>query len=480
MASRPRKGLTSPLCLRSKSIVDDLIYPSCERDVIYAEMKICVKRNPGRFNPVYLSRIMTGYLPDRGLRDKTNAFPGAGQKLLTVPSQASYMLTENRFPELTSALSPRNLILSAKGDSVTMNSRRPNENPPTIQIGKDVPLKQKIGQMLIAGFRGLDIAATGSFKEHLRSCHLGGIILYDRDVMTGSATRNVESPTQVKKLISDIQREARSPLLVTIDQEGGMVDRLSAGRGFAASVSASYLGRCDDVSITREHSGTIADTLARIGVNLNLAPVVDLNINPLNPIIGQRERSFSSDPAKVIIHASAFVEGHRQKGVLCCLKHFPGHGSSTTDSHLGFTDVSDTWSEAELLPFQHLIQRGLADTVMISHVFLQRLDSQFPATLSSPIIEGALRGQLGFDGVVISDDLQMGAITQHYGFETALKRAINAGTDLITLGNNQTFEEDLVPRAFDCVEKMVLRGDIPVERIDASYERIIRLKASIR
>jgi beta-N-acetylhexosaminidase len=378
-----------------------------------------------------------------------------------------------------SRLSSWSPIFSAKGDSVTKSTGTLNEDPHAARIDEEVPLDQKIGQMLIAGFRGVDIASTGQFKEHIRSCHLGGIILYDRDVMTGSDKRNVESPAQVKKLVSDLQHEARSPLLVTIDQEGGMVDRLSAQRGFASSVSASYLGKCDDVSNTREHSCIIADTLSNIGVNLNLAPVVDLNINRLNPIIGQRERSFSPDPKKVIIHASAFIEGHRQKGVLCCLKHFPGHGSSTTDSHLGFTDVSETWSEIELLPFQHLIQNGLADTVMISHVFLDRLDSQFPATLSAPIIKDTLRGQLKFDGVVISDDLQMGAITQHYGFETALRKAINAGTDLITLGNNQTFEEDLIPRAFETVKMMVQNGDIPAERIDASYARIIRLKALI-
>jgi beta-N-acetylhexosaminidase len=172
----------------------------------------------------------------------------------------------------------------------------------------------------------------------------------------------------------------------------------------------------------------------------------------------------------------SYIAAHHQQGVLTTLKHFPGHGSSRSDSHLGFTDVSDTWTRNELEPYARIIEAGQADAVMTAHVFNTRLDKQYPATLSSATINGLLRGELGFDGVVISDDMQMAAITAHYGFETAIRKALEAGVDILVFGNNLRYDEEIVPRAIAVIRKLVDTGVVSEARIDQSWQRIMRLK----
>jgi beta-N-acetylhexosaminidase len=172
----------------------------------------------------------------------------------------------------------------------------------------------------------------------------------------------------------------------------------------------------------------------------------------------------------------SFIAAHHQRGVLTTLKHFPGHGSSRSDSHLGFTDVSDTWTRDELEPYARIIEAGQADAIMTAHIFNSHLDKQDPATLSPATINGLLRGELGFEGVVISDDLQMAAITAHYGFETAIRKALEAGVDILVFGNNLNYDEEIVPRTIKVIRSLVDTGVISEARIDLSYQRIMRLK----
>ena len=254
--------------------------------------------------------------------------------------------------------------------------------------------------------------------------------------------RNVQSPQQLKALTASLQALAQTPLLIGIDQEGGMVNRLKEKYGFPPFPSAQSLGAQRDLSATRAAAALTAQTLARAGVNLNLAPDVDVNLNPDNPVIGKLERSFSADPAVVSAHAAAWIEAHQAQGVLTTLKHFPGHGSSRDDSHLGLVDVTQTWSRRELEPFAHLIGAGQADVVMTAHVFNANLDPRFPATLSRNVIGGILRGELGYSGVVMSDDMQMRAISQYYGFDSAIEAAINAGVDILAFANNLDFDPE--------------------------------------
>jgi len=329
------------------------------------------------------------------------------------------------------------------------------------------------------GFRGLEASDELDIVQDIRTHHLGGVILFDYDVPRHSPVRNIQSPEQVRALVAGLQEAASVPLLVAIDQEGGRVRRLKEEHGFPPTTSAQSLGAANDFARTSEAARSIAQTLAELGINLNFAPVVDVNVNPENPIIGKLERSFSSDPAIVTAHALAFIKAHHEQGVLCALKHFPGHGSSTADSHEGFVDVSTTWSRAELEPYDAIIKAGAADAVMTAHVFNSALDPQFPATLSRATIEGILRRQLGFDGVVFSDDFQMAAIGKHYGLEVAVQAAVEAGVDMIVLGNNTQYGEGVAGRVAEIIKQLVHEAKLTEARITEAYERIRRLKRTI-
>jgi beta-N-acetylhexosaminidase len=337
-------------------------------------------------------------------------------------------------------------------------------------------LEDKIGQMLMVGFRGTAVDEGSFIVRDIRRNNLGGVVLFDYDVIKEQTGRNITSPAQVKALVAALREAARVPLLVAVDQEGGKIARLKTACGFPATVSHSTLGRLDAPASTGQHSARLAETLNAMGIGLNLAPVVDLCTNPDNPVIAKLDRCFSADPTVVTRHALSYIAAHHQQGVLTTLKHFPGHGSSRSDSHLGFTDVSDTWTRNELEPYARIIGAGQADAVMTAHVFNTRLDKQYPATLSSATINGLLRGELGFDGVVISDDMQMAAITAHYGFETAIRKALEAGVDILVFGNNLRYDEEIVPRAIAVIRKLVDTGVVSEARIDQSWQRIMRLK----
>ncbi|MBN1992459.1 MAG: glycoside hydrolase family 3 protein [Anaerolineae bacterium] len=337
-------------------------------------------------------------------------------------------------------------------------------------------LEFKIGQMLMVGFRGLAIDGEHFIAQDIRERHLGGVVLFSYDVPTRQPVRNIESPAQVKTLIASLQSFSATPLLVAVDQEGGLISRLNEQYGFPATVSHQYLGEVNNLATTYQQATAMAQTLAGVGVNLNLAPVVDLCINPANPIIAKYERCFSADPAIVTVHACQFIQAHHAQGVRCTLKHFPGHGSSREDSHRGLVDVTETWSRVELQPYAQLIKASLADAMMTAHVFNTNLDPEYPATLSRAAITGLLRQELGYEGVVISDDMQMGAIVNYYGFETAIEQALGAGVDVLAFANNSVYEEDVASRAMAVIKGLVQAGAISASRIDESYQRIQRLK----
>jgi beta-N-acetylhexosaminidase len=339
-----------------------------------------------------------------------------------------------------------------------------------------VTLREQVGQLLTVGFRGLEAGPRSPIVRDISAGRVGGVVLFDRDLALASDQRNIRSPRQVKKLISSLQHAAAVPLLVAVDQEGGKVARLNKRHGFPATVSARFLGEADDPELTRRHAVSTAAVLAAAGFTLNFAPLVDLDSNPENPIIGKLERSFSPDPAVVVRHALAVIEGHRLHGIRCCLKHFPGHGSSRRDSHLGFTDVSDTWEPRELEPYRALIARGRADAVMTAHVFNRHLDPEFPATLSGKTITGLLRQELGFAGAVICDDMDMQAIRGEYDRETALELALNAGNDIILIGNNLACDDEVAARTQELILGLVAAGRVPRARIDEACRRVMTLK----
>ena len=345
----------------------------------------------------------------------------------------------------------------------------------------DKELKQQIGQMLLIGFRGTEITENSYIVKTMNDLNISGVILFDYDVPSKSFPRNITSPEQTKNLIADLKKFSHSPLFVAVDAEGGLVNRLKEKYGFIAVPSPQELGEQDNPKHTKEISTTLARQLSDLGFNVNFAPVVDVNVNPENPVIGGIERSFSSNPDKVIEQASAFIVAHREQGVLTALKHFPGHGSSQSDSHLGMVDVTNTYQDKELIPFQKLIEQENADMVMTAHIINRNIDTEYPATLSPLFLQNILREQLKFNGVIVSDDMQMGAITEHYGFEDALIRAINAGCDLLIISNNgKIYNEQAPHKARDIIFQAVKDNKIPRDTIIQSFIRIQALKSKIK
>lgn len=343
----------------------------------------------------------------------------------------------------------------------------------------DVELKRQIAQMLMIGFRGMELKPDMTVYNDIKKLGIGGIILFDYDAPLKIYKRNITSPKQLKKLIAGLQAAAPVKLLVAIDQEGGKVNRLKTRYGFPPTVSAQYIGKVNNADTTAKHAAAMAKTLSNLGFNLNFAPAVDLNVNPACPIIGKVERSFSADIEVVVQHATICLEEQQKQGVTGCIKHFPGHGSSAADTHLGITDVTNTWTAQELEPFRQLIAAAKVDVVMTSHVFNAHLDGEYPATMSKKIITGILREQLGFTGVVVTDDLAMGALVDHYSLDEILLKAIEAGADLLCLSNNgKSYDDHIARKAVDIIFKAVKQGRITPERINASYSRIMALKES--
>ena len=342
--------------------------------------------------------------------------------------------------------------------------------------GQIPTLQQKIAQMLIIGFRATELKGDEPIVRDICKYGIGGVILFDYDVILESYERCIVSPQQLFELTRTLHSYSELPLLIAIDQEGGRVSRLKERYGFPSTVSAQYLGSANDLVLTRKYAESMAETLRQNGINVNFAPVVDLNVNPDNPVIGGLERSFSADPAVVAAHAGVFVEAHKRYGIMTSLKHFPGHGSSNTDSHKGLVDVTSTWNERELEPYRNLLSRGDCKMVMTAHIFNSNLDPEYPATLSYATITGLLRNKLGFKGVVVSDDMQMGAITQNYSFDTAIEKAILAGVDILDVANEAAYDPDAAQRTIELVTSLVKKGVISEKRINESFERIMELK----
>lgn len=340
----------------------------------------------------------------------------------------------------------------------------------------EVPLDKQIGQMLMVGFKGFEVADTSHVIRDIRDYHTGGIILFDYDMPTRTPYRNIESPEQVRRLISDLQNLSEVPLFMAVDQEGGRVARLKTDRGFASHVSAEYLGNLNNSDSTRYYAANMAVQLNDLGFNVNFAPVVDLNTNPENPVIGQLDRSFSANAGLVTEHAGIFLEEFTAKNILGVLKHFPGHGSAWNDSHVGMADVTETWEEIELEPYRNLVRMDSPFAVMTAHVFNENLDPEVPATLSRIVQTGLLREQIGFDGVLFSDDMQMDAIRSYYGLEMAVEQAILAGVDVLVFANNSVYDPDIVPRVTGIIKNLIDEGVLSEERIRESYNRIMAAK----
>lgn len=338
----------------------------------------------------------------------------------------------------------------------------------------DSTLDVMIGQMLIAGLVGTSIDPSNDFLRAINEGKLGGVILYEKNIDPANPAVKLEF------MVNELQRVAPIPLFMTIDQEGGLVNRLKVKYGFPSSMKATELGALDSLPLTYAYADSTAMTCNSLGINVNFAPVVDLCSYWENPIIAGVGRCYSDDPLKVAAHASEVVKAHRANDVITVLKHFPGHGSSHADTHLGMADVTDYWTWDEVVPYKEMIEQGMVDAIMTAHIVNRNLEPEgHPSTLSWKVQTGILRDSLGFRGVIFSDDMNMHAIASHYGVEEAFLMAIEAGVDVLMFSNNIIDSEtQTVDHIHEMIKQMVYDGQISYERIALSYERIMTLKAT--
>ena len=363
-------------------------------------------------------------------------------------------------------------VLAAVGLAVSATHAHAAERGATSK-----PLQQMIGQMIMVGFLGdtKDHAWFLNVVEQVRQGKVTGVLYLARNI------RHQQAVSDMNKALNQAVETGLKPI-IGVDQEGGFVQRLTPKVGFPSMPSARRVARSMEPRRAYEAYAALAQRLRKWGFNFNLGPVVDLDINPQNPIIGRLGRSFSKDPKTVAQYAAAFVEGHRKHGVLTVLKHFPGHGSSLQDSHKTVVDVSKTWQKSELAPYRELIRQGYADMVMSGHIrnkHLQPASDRHPASLSPSVLTGLLRDSLGHRGIVISDDMQMHAISQRYSFDEAIKRAVLAGTDILVFANDKNPDLHAPDRVISILTREAKTNETMRARIEASYKRIMRLKKKL-
>ncbi|MBC8012511.1 MAG: glycoside hydrolase family 3 protein [Methyloceanibacter sp.] len=337
-------------------------------------------------------------------------------------------------------------------------------------------LDTMIGQMLLVGFTGSTERDPGviAVRDQLAKGIVGGVVLYPE---------NIGPLDEFRALTAFLRNAKSSPVpFIAVDQEGGLVQRLTRRNGHSYFPSAGSVGRnpsfASPESAVRLYA-TMAEELAEAGFNLNFGPVVDINLNPYNPVIGARERSFGADPNTVTMLARAFILAHRDANIVTVAKHFPGHGSSHVDSHKALADVSQTWQEIELEPYRALAKEGQLDGVMIGHLYHPRFSdgARLPASLSGRAVQ-ALRakGYIGFDGLVVSDDMEMGAVRDDYSLEERVIKAVNAGIDLLVFSNVSLRDPELGPNLHTIIADAVRDGRIARARIDKAYGKIRLLK----
>ncbi|MBA7691269.1 Beta-hexosaminidase [subsurface metagenome] len=326
-------------------------------------------------------------------------------------------------------------------------------------------LEEKIGQMFQVGFNGKKV--TSDIKEMIEDYYVGGIIYF---------RRNIESLQQVSGLSNKLQilsarKRSGLPLLISTDQEGGMVNRLVGGTHFPGNM---VLGAARKSSLAEKAGRTTAGQLRAVGINMDFAPVLDVSNNPLNLVIGTR--SFGGDPLLVADLGVAFIKGMQEEGIIACAKHFPGHGDTAIDSHLDLPVIEcqkERLEKVEIYPFRQAIGAGV-DSIMTAHICMPALESRkgIPATLSYNILTNLLRGELGYKGVVITDCMEMKAIADSFGTVEGSVMAIEAGTDIVLVSHSL----DKQKAAIEAVTGAVKEERITEERINQSVLRILRLK----
>lgn len=338
------------------------------------------------------------------------------------------------------------------------------------------PLESMVGAMIMCGFRGAELPPHSPFARALAAGRVGHVILFDWDVERREP-RNILSREQLTRLTHALRAIARRPLFIAVDQEGGRVCRLKPAHGFTPLPSARVMGQ-GAPEATRALARASGAEMRAVGINVDFAPVADV-AGDAPSAIGRLERSFGGDAGRVTQQASAFGLGLADAGVIPALKHFPGIGCGSGDTHLARVDIAACFDERrDLAPYAAALARGWPGMVMVGHVHTA-MDTAHPASLSSAVVNGLLRQRMGWQGVVISDDMQMQAIRGHYPLEEAVRLAVEAGVDILLFGNNLHWQPDMAELAHATLLRLVREGRISRERVRASWQRIQHLLARV-
>lgn len=362
------------------------------------------------------------------------------------------------------------LIISGCGlfkNGGTSETPPTGENPPKQQIDlikqqvDRMTLDEKIGQMVLVGIEGYQL--NENTKSLIQKHRVGGVILYKQ---------NIKNAEQLLSLINSLKQtnEQYIPLFISVDEEGGRVSRMP--EEIKKLPAARAIGDKNDIQLAYDMGATVAELIKAFGFNMNFAPVLDINSNPKNPVIG--DRAFATEPEKVSRIGIAVMKGIQSGNVIPVVKHFPGHGDTSVDSHIGLPVVQndiERLKNFELIPFKEAIEND-AEVVMIAHILLPEIDEESPATLSKKLITDILKNELGFKGLVITDDMTMGAILENYEIGEAAIKSLAAGADIILVAHE--YEKQI--QVLEAMKKAVEDNIIPESRIDESVYRIIKLK----
>lgn len=351
---------------------------------------------------------------------------------------------------------------SIETEEVKENKEEKEEKDKISKQIEAMSLKEKIGQLLIVGFEGQSI--NEEISSFIKDYKVGGVIFFDR---------NIADAEQTFKLVNDIKEKNQNnkiPLFVSIDEEGGRVSRVPDE--FQKLPSAKIIGNIDNDEVSLEYGKIIGESLNSLGFNLDYAPVLDINSNPDNPVIG--DRAFGDTEEIVSRNGIDFSKGLKEKNIIPVAKHFPGHGDTKVDSHVNLPIIYKTreqLEELELMPFRKAIKEEIGG-VMVAHILFDQIDKKYPATMSKSIMTDILREDLSFDGVVFSDDMTMGAIIENYSIEEASVKFLEAGGDILLICHGKENPKLI----FDSIEKAVRENVITEEEIDKKVYRILKLK----
>lgn len=405
-----------------------------------------------------LAAISMSILPAGCKTAEPEASSSAGPSAVIPSASAS---PEPSVPSAAASESPSDNTTATEAPP-SASSPAPEAVDPVLQQVQKLSLDEKIGQMVIAGMDGTTL--NEDIRQLIQTYKIGGVILYKNNI-TGT-----DQAADLLNALKKANQNGAAPLWLSVDQEGGRVSRMPDS--YIKIPTAQTIGETGDADYSKRIGKALAEEVKSLGFNLDFAPDLDINSNPDNPVIG--DRSFGADAKTVITHGIAVIQGLKEGGVSPVVKHFPGHGDTSVDSHLELPVVNKTLKQLEafeLLPFKAAVENG-ADMVMVAHLLLPQIDDSRPASLSPAIISDLLRDQLGYEGVVITDDMTMGGIVNHYPIGEAAVDSVKAGADIVLVGHNLSSELGVLK----ALKAAAQSGVLPEDEINRHVYRILQLK----